>query len=859
MLLARSSGLLTSLCLGCLCLAMPAWAQTKKNITPEIPADLAPQVETLQAGVKLSLIAEHPSLVTPTGLDIDDEGRIWMIACHTHFRPEEYPGPVCDEVLIFDADGSNRRIFYQQTTATMQLLIGADGWIYLAERDRILRVRDSDGDGRGDREETLAELITESDYPHNGLSGMAWGPDGDLIFALGENFAKSWELKSVDGLSLAGRGEGGIFRCTREGRGLRRIAYGFWNPFGIAVRPDGEIFAVDNDPGSRPPCRLLHIVEGGDYGYQRAYGNASVHPFVAWNGELRGTLGMIHPVGEGPCAIISLGGGFMVPSWSNHAIDYFPLQAKGASFVATRVPLVKGGEHFRPVAMAAGHEGTYYFTDWVFSSYQLHQRGRLWKLEIDRQQAGWISSSPTVPTAARTLAQALVQGSQPASLDDCLSWMQSDDPFLAHAALVALRPAVESWTIDRVQALSDRDRPWAMVALHRWRPKEEQWVRHFIGDPNPEVRFECLRWIADEVMKPCRPLVEHLLSDPQLDFRLFEAGLATANTLDDRPEAGVTDIETLLSKIDDPTVPAAHQGYILRLLPPNHPRISLKLLEALYASEDPLLQREALASIAAKPSEQSYQLLAAAARDASRPEELRADGAAGLALSPRAEDQQLLLELALHPDRLLREEALRALRMQPLVPAARPILEQSLAEFPDSASLATAILAPETLAIGRPPSHDVQAWLRYLDQLPGEPRPELGRRIFFHPRAACAGCHRRFGRGNVVGPDLSFIAEQGDRASVLQSILDPNREVAPQFYTTVLELEDGEVFSGFLLRSSSQEVFRDARGQERTIQKHQIVRRKELTTSLMPGGLEAQLTAEELRDLLAYLLSSRGE
>ncbi|MFN9913462.1 MAG: hypothetical protein ACK53L_12800, partial [Pirellulaceae bacterium] len=100
--------------------------------------------------------------------------------------------------------------------------------------------------------------------------------------------------------------------------------------------------------------------------------------------------------------------------------------------------------------------------------------------------------------------------------------------------------------------------------------------------------------------------------------------------------------------------------------------------------------------------------MAAAARDASRPEELRADGAAGLALSPRAEDQQLLLELALHPDRLLREEALRALRMQPLVPAARPILEQSLAEFPDSASLATAILAPETLAIGRPASHDVQ-------------------------------------------------------------------------------------------------------------------------------------------------------
>ena len=98
---------------------------------------------------------------------------------------------------------------------------------------------------------------------------------------------------------LTGRGEGGVFRCRADGTGLRRIARGFWNPFGVLVRDDGEMFAADNDPGSRPPCRLLNIIAGADYGYQRAYGEAPVHPFVAWNGELRGTLGMIHPSAKG--------------------------------------------------------------------------------------------------------------------------------------------------------------------------------------------------------------------------------------------------------------------------------------------------------------------------------------------------------------------------------------------------------------------------------------------------------------------------------------------------------------------------------------------------------------------------------
>ena len=187
------------------------------------------QVEMLHPGVHLSLMAEHPALVTPTGIDVDHEGRIWVVATHTHFRPDGYVGPKHDEILIFtdkDRDGraEQRQVFYNATDATMDLELGSDGWVYLAERDRITRVKDSDGDGKGDVEEDILTLETDADYPHNGLEGLAWHPDGDLVFGLGENFGKPWTLTGTDGAAVRGTGEGGIFRCSADGKNLRPIA-----------------------------------------------------------------------------------------------------------------------------------------------------------------------------------------------------------------------------------------------------------------------------------------------------------------------------------------------------------------------------------------------------------------------------------------------------------------------------------------------------------------------------------------------------------------------------------------------------------------------------------------------------------
>jgi hypothetical protein len=141
-----------------------------------------------------------------------------------------------------------------------------------------------------------------------------------------------------------------------------------------------------------------------------------------------------------------------------------------------------------------------------------------------------------------------------------------------------------------------------------------------------------------------------------------------------------------------------------------------------------------------------------------------------------------------------------------------------------------------------------------LDSLPGTADVEAGRRLFFHPKVAlCASCHRQSGRGNVVGPDLTLIAQQGDRLAILRSILEPHREVAPQFYPSLVKLKDGTEFTGILLRSSSSEVFRDLTGKERSFPEADVLSRTEIKMSLMPPGLVMSLTDAELRDLLAFL------
>lgn len=74
-----------------------------------------------------------------------------------------------------------------------------------------------------------------------------------------------------------------------------------------------------------------------------------------------------------------------------------------------------------------------------------------------------------------------------------------------------------------------------------------------------------------------------------------------------------------------------------------------------------------------------------------------------------------------------------------------------------------------------------QEWMAELNR-GRDADPAAGRRIFFHPNGAgCFKCHIVDGRGGRVGPDLSRAVGTMNRERLIQSILEPSREIAPQF------------------------------------------------------------------------------
>src|SRR5262249_44131169 len=149
------------------------------------------------------------------------------------------------------AGGKAERIttFFEGTRATMDIAVHPDGSVYVATRNEILRLRDTTGKGTADQRQRIAFLDTKADYPHNGLSGLAFDSRGNLYSGLGENYGDDYRLTGTDGTTLTGGGEGGnVYWCTADGKRLRRVATGFWNPFGVCTDIFGRVFAVDNDP-----------------------------------------------------------------------------------------------------------------------------------------------------------------------------------------------------------------------------------------------------------------------------------------------------------------------------------------------------------------------------------------------------------------------------------------------------------------------------------------------------------------------------------------------------------------------------------------------------------------------------------
>jgi putative heme-binding domain-containing protein len=90
-----------------------------------------------------------------------------------------------------------------------------------------------------------------------------------------------------------------------------------------------------------------------------------------------------------------------------------------------------------------------------------------------------------------------------------------------------------------------------------------------------------------------------------------------------------------------------------------------------------------------------------------------------------------------------------------------------------------------------------------------------GRALFFDdPRTACATCHRVGDRGGAVGPDLSHVGGKFDRPHLIESVLEPSRQIVEGYRTTILDTVDGATEAGVVKAWTEREVtLADAKGQ----------------------------------------------
>ncbi len=146
---------------------------------------------------------------------------------------------------------------------------------------------------------------------------------------------------------------------------------------------------------------------------------------------------------------------------------------------------------------------------------------------------------------------------------------------------------------------------------------------------------------------------------------------------------------------------------------------------------------------------------------------------------------------------------------------------------------------------------------RYALTHPGN--PEVGRKLFRdEKRTRCVGCHKVEGEGSEVGPDLSRIGGKFDRPHLIESLLEPSRQIVEGYRASVVVTNDGRVTTGVVKEESAASItLVDPETKRHVIPTARIKKRENSPVSLMPAGLADALTATEFTDLIAYLETLR--
>tara|TARA_R110002073_G_scaffold5624_25_gene34703 strand:- start:1348 stop:4626 length:3279 start_codon:yes stop_codon:yes gene_type:complete len=370
-------------------------------------------------GLAAMLFAAEPQLLSPSNIDIDHRGRVWVCEI-VNYRRHQGKRAEGDRILILeDSDGDGQAdtetVFYQGTDIDSPHGVCVLGdKVIVSAGDKVWLFTDSDGDDKPDDKQVLFSGISGTQHDH-GIHAFTFGPDGKLYF----NFGNAGnQIKDKDGnpiIDAAGNEvaakrqpyqEGMVFRCNLDGSDFETLGWNFRNNWMVTVDSYGSIWQSDNDDDGNKAVRINYVMEFGNYGYKdektgagwrsSRTGMSSAIPEQHWHLNDPGVVPNLLLTGAGSPTGITVYEGDLLPMFRGDLIhcDAGPnvcrgylLENDGTGYKAEIRDVLTGtrDKWFRPSDVKVAPDGSLMIADWYDPGVGGHgmgdlDRGRLFRI-----------------------------------------------------------------------------------------------------------------------------------------------------------------------------------------------------------------------------------------------------------------------------------------------------------------------------------------------------------------------------------------------------------------------------------------------------------------------------------------------
>ena len=511
---------------------------------------LAPK-ESLKAlevaeGMKVELFASEPMLLSPSSIDIDHKGRVW-VAEIVNYRGHNGKRPEGDRILILEdtnGDGvaDTSKTYYQgrDIDSPHGVCVLGDK-VIVSAGEQVIVFTDKNGDDKPDDKKILFNVVGGKQHDH-GIHAFCFGPDGKLYFNFGN---ASRGLKTPDGKLIIDKAgneirdhrkpyqQGMVFRCDPDGSNVETLGWNFRNNWEAAVDSFGSIWQSDNDDDGNRGVRINFVMEYGNYGYRDEFTGKGWRdkrsniekeiPDRHWHLNDPGVVPNLILTGAGSPTGIIIYEGNLFPKLINQVIHCdagpnicraYPRKNNGAGYDAEMMPILSGGKDrwYRPSDVAVGPDGSLFIADWYDPGVGGHgmrdlDRGRIFRVVPEAHNGykftkrdfksleGAISGLLSSDLESRYLGWNALHEMGVEKTQDALIKLISDKDKIKRARAawcLGKMPGAGKMVIDKI--CKDLDSDLRIVAIRLARQLNSDVVNLITmlsNDKSPQVRREC--------------------------------------------------------------------------------------------------------------------------------------------------------------------------------------------------------------------------------------------------------------------------------------------------------------------------------------------------------------------------------